>query len=245
MTDIHQTLGRLANIVVAGHIMKSVEELVSADSEASARDRLAEYLDYDIIPIRSGGKIRAFLERGQSRQKVIQIQYVIGGGTPILDVVDSLSDQQFVFVVGRGEVVGFVHFSDLNDPVVKLPFFVLLEGVERRLGDAIEGLVTKQVLSDLIRDKPRLEDIYRDMDKLQASRADRDWVTLMSFSEILHAAVHFGKVPLHTQQIEVLSGIRNRVCHPATGQLVGAHPDVRRLKQVRDMCIRILEDGAV
>ena len=181
MTNFQETLRRLASRFVARDIMKPAGELVSAESEAGARRRLEENPCFDIIPIASNGRLLAFLERGESRPKTIQIQHVIGAGTPIPDVVDSLCDRRFVFVVGRHDIVGLVHFSDLNDPVVKLPFFVLLEGVERRLADAIKGLVTEDVLSDLIRDQQRLDAIRGKMDKLRTDKADRDWVTLMYF----------------------------------------------------------------
>ncbi len=115
--------------------MKPADDLVQAATEGEARHLLVQHPQYDIIPIRNGGRIVSFLERDQQRTRVIMIQHVVSSGTPILDVVDSLSDRTFVFVVGCGEVIGLLHFSDLNDPVLKLPYFVLLDGVERRLAD--------------------------------------------------------------------------------------------------------------
>lgn len=244
MTDLQETLRRLASRFVAWDIMKPAGELVSADSESGAQRCLKENPSYDIIPISSEGKLSAFLERGQSRRRVIQIQHVISAGTPIPDVVDSLCDRRFVFVVGRHEVIGLVHFSDLNDPVVKLPFFVLLEGVERCLTDAIKGLVTDEVLPKLIRVQQRLDGIRGKMDKLRTGKADRDWVTLMYFREILEAAVYFQKLSLESKQIELLSAIRNRVSHAATEGLVESYIDVQRLSQARHLCIDILVNGS-
>jgi len=242
MTDLQETLRRLASRFVAWDIMKPATELVSADSEADARKRLEENPRFDIIPIFSGGTPLAFLERGQPHAKTIQIPHLVGAGTPIPDVVDSMSDRRFVFVVGRHEVIGLIHFSDLNDPVVKLPFFVLLEGVERRLADAVEGLVTEDVIPELIRDPKRLDAIRQKMAKLRKDEADRDWVTLMYFREILEAAVYFRKVSLEVDQIEQLSGIRNRVDHAAGEELIECHQDVKRLSRVRKLCISIMLD---
>jgi len=244
MTYFQETLRRLASRFVARDIMKPTGELVSADSEDGARWRLEENPEYDIIPIAGNGKLLAFLERGQSRQRRIQIQHVIGAGTPISDVVDSLCDQRFVFVVGRHEVIGLVHFSELNDPVVKLPFFVLLEGVERRLADAIKGLVTDEVLPDLIQDQQRLDGIRGKMAKLRTNQADRDWVTLMYFREILEAAKYFRKLSLESEKIELLSVIRNRVGHAAAEEPVESHTDVQQLSQARQLCISILINGS-
>lgn len=243
MTDIQETLQRLANRFVARDIMKPATELVSADSEADARKRLEENPRFDIIPIFSGGTLLSFMERDQPRMKTIQIPHLVGAGTPIPDVVDSMSDRRFVFVVGRHEVIGLIHFSDLNDPLVKLPFFVLLEGVERRLADAVKGLVTKDVIPKLIRNLKRVDDIHQKMANLRKNEADRDWVTLMYFSEILEAAVYFRKVSLEVNQIEQLSLIRNRVDHAAGKELIERHQDVKRLSRVRKLCIRIMLDG--
>lgn len=170
MTDLQETLRRLASRFVARDIMKPATELVSADSEAHARKRLEENPRLDVIPIFRGGTLLAFQERGQPRAETIQIRHLVGAGTPIPDVVDSMSDRRFVLVVGRHEVIGLIHFSDLNDPVVKLPFFVLLEGVERRLADAVDGLVTEDVIPELIRDPKRVDAIRLKMAQVAKER---------------------------------------------------------------------------
>ena len=126
MTELMETIQRLANGFVARDIMTPADQLVCADSEAGARLRLEENLRFDIIPILSGGRLLAFLERDQPCPKTIQISHLVSANTPILDTVDRLCDRRFVFVLGRGEVIGLIQFSDLNDPVVKLPFFVLV-----------------------------------------------------------------------------------------------------------------------
>jgi hypothetical protein len=220
--------------------MKPAEHLVCAATEDEAHQVLERNPRYDIVPLRTGDKLLSFLERGQSRARIIQIQHVVGAGTPIPDVVDSLCERRFVFVVGRHEVVGLVHFSDLNDPVVKLPYFVLLEGVERRLADPLRDRVTATTLPTLIQDSVRLKALQDKMTRLEGSDADRDWVTLMYFREILDAAVHFRVLSLTGGEIEDLSAVRTRVAHAATDELVESHRDVGRLSRVREICIDIL-----
>jgi hypothetical protein len=142
MASLQETLQRLAQGFVARDIMVPLERLTRADDEAAAAHKLEENLQYDIIPMPQKGRLTAFLERGATRVKIIQIQHVVSAETPILDLLSSLCDQRHIFVVGRHEVIGLVHFSDLNDPIVKLPFFVLLEGLERQVVDAIRPLVS-------------------------------------------------------------------------------------------------------
>ena len=112
MTDLQEALRRLASRFVAQDIMRTANKLVSGDSEADARKRLEGNPRFDIIPIFSGGTLLAFLERGQARAKAIEIPHLVGAGTPIPDVVDSMSGRRFVLVVGREHPVisdaGFV-----------------------------------------------------------------------------------------------------------------------------------------
>jgi hypothetical protein len=78
------------------------------------------------------------------------------------------------------------------------------------------------------------------MARLQKEEADRDWVTLFYFPEILKAGVWFGTLHLEPRQIDDLSTVRTRVAHAAADELVELHADVQRLSRVRTMCMNIL-----
>lgn len=240
MTDLRETLRRLARSFVARDLMVRREDLVCSEDERYAEQKLGANPDFDVIPIRRGGTFVAFLERGQSQPRKIQVQHLIGSETPIVDLVDSLHDRPFIFVVGRQEIVGLVHFSDLNDPVVKLPYFALLEGVERQLAGLVGPLVLRESLPQFIRDPDRVTQIVDKMDKLRANKADRDWVTILYFREILEAACYFGKLSLKISEIEDLSAVRTLVAHAATKELVETRSDVQRLRNVESLCSRIL-----
>jgi hypothetical protein len=160
----------------------------------------------------------------------------VSDATSVLDLVDSLRDRSYFFVLSRQSIAGFVHFSDLNDPVVKLPFFVLLEALERMASDMIRGLVTDDSISSVIQDPKRQVG-------LRKKGADRDYVTLLSFREVLEAAKQFGKLDVGGGHIDVLSKVRTLVCHAATELLVEAHEDVRRLSQARLLSTKLLLKG--
>lgn len=241
MTDLRETLRRLARRFVARDLMTPRDELVCAEDQREAEQTLYAHLKFDVIPIRQAdGRIVRFLVRGESKPRTIQVQHVIGPETPILDLVNSLCDQTFVFVVERHEVVGLVHFADLNDAVVKIPFFVLLEGVERQVADSIKKLVQEELLPQFIGDTARVTSIKNKMKKLKAKDAEREWVTILSFREILDAARHLGKLPLNVSEIAELSALRNRVDHAAAKELVEEHSDVKRLRDSDKLCWSIL-----
>jgi hypothetical protein len=240
MTDLRETLRRLARSFVARDLMVPKEDLVCSEDERDAEQKLEANSNFDVIPIRRAGTLVAFLERGQSQPRTIQVQHLIGSETPIVDLVDSFHDRSFLFVVGRQEIVGLVHFSDLNDPVVKLPYFALLEGVERQVADTVGPLVLRESLPQFIRDPKRVTQIVDKMDKLRANKADRDWVTILYFREILEAACYFGRLSLKVSEIEDLSAVRTLVAHAATKELVETHSDVQRLRNIGSLCSRIL-----
>lgn len=243
MPDLQDILRRLAERFIAGDIMTPLERLETADDPEEAKQKLKRNPQYDVIPIRQGNRLVAFLERGTSKPRTIQIQHVVSGETSIMDLVDSLCDHPFTFVVGRRKVVGLVHISDLNDPIVKLPYFVLLEGLERQVVDSVRPLVTDDTLGKIKIDPKRVTFIRKKKARLEKNGADRDWVTLLYFREILEAAIHFDKLRLLGHQIEDLSAVRTRVSHAATDELVETKADVRQLSKVRALCIELLLGG--
>ena len=240
MTNLFDTLQRLITSFVASDIMVVKDQIISAENEDKALQLLDQNPQYDVIPLRREDRLVAFLERSSVKTKSIQIQDVVSAGTPILDLVGTLCDRKHLFVLGQCEIVGLIHFSDLNDPVVKLPYFLLLEGLERKIADSIRQSVNKHTLPQIITDPKRLENIMGKMSDLQKKQADRDLVTLLHFREILESARHFGKLQLDTTQIEDLSCIRNRVAHAASDELVESQQDVRRLSRVHRICMNLL-----
>jgi hypothetical protein len=85
-----------------------------------------------------------------------------------------------------------------------------------------------------------LTEIKTKMTELRKGGADRDWVTLLFFREVIDAAVGFEKLRLSTKEIEDLSTIRTRVAHAAAHQLVESQADVRRLVRVWRLCRELL-----
>lgn len=240
MTEITQTLQRLAQGFIARDIMVPASDLICGATLDEAKNLLTEYPQYDLIPIRRANQIVAYLERGSSGITSLRIEHLTSDGTPILDVLDALAKHRQTFLVARQEIAGMIHFSDLSDPVVKLPFFVLLEALERRLADLLRGRINEQNLPSLIPDGQRCEFLFAKMRNLRAKRADKDFVTLLYFKEILQAAKALGVVSLKGDRLDQLAKVRTLVAHAAIDELVESHDDVRRLRLVRDTSLELL-----
>jgi hypothetical protein len=244
MTNLFDTLQRLITSFVASDIMIPKDQILSAANEDKALQLLNQNPQYDVIPLHSEGHLEKFLERGNVKSKRIQIKDAVSAETPILEIVRCFCDRQHLFVLGQCEIIGLIHFSDLNDPVVKLPYFLLLEGLERKITDSIRQSVNEHALPRIITDPKRLSDIMRKMSELQNKKADRDLVSLSYFREILESARYFDKLQLETSQIEDLSCIRNRVAHSAADELIESLQDVRRLSRVHLICMDLLFESS-
>jgi len=235
-----EALERLAREFVVRDIMVPEADLKWTHDRRQAIQLLDEYPDFDMIPIRTGGVLTTVHERGAAEARPIAVSDLVSDATSIIDVVDILVDRPRVFVLVRDHIGGYVHFSDLNHPTVKLPFFVLLEAVERRFFEALKPRITLEVLEQVL-DFARCSTLKDKMSRLTATRANLNWAAQLSFKEILLSARFLGAKGLDVPAIDLLSAVRNRVCHAATDdQLVEDHSHVRRLAQVRNLALELL-----
>lgn len=239
MKKLEYTLERLASTFTARDIIVYKEDLICASDETAARRLLKRKPDYDVIPIKQNEKLSAYLERGAECPKIIRLHDVVSDSTSILDLVDILKERKFCFVLSKGCIEGYMHFSDLNNHIVKLPFFVILETLERALAEKVGPLINESNL-DVVLDPKQSNNIKDKMRKMRKSRANLDWVNLLSFNQIVRFACHFGKVKLAQHQVDIISKVRNSVCH-ASRPLVKNHKEVKNLSEAKKICFSALK----
>lgn len=241
--NLEETIQRLAYTFTVRDIMKPKEELVYASSEGDARKLLDRNKDYDVIPIDQGGTLCAYLERGSNHTKRIALHDIVSDGTSILDLVDILKERRYCFVVVSNRIAGYIHFSDLNNRLVKLPFFILLEAFERYFVDKIRALINEATLEKVLAPK-RAEEIKDIMRQQIKNRANLDLVSILSFREIVKCSCYLKKLTLKSAEIRDLCQTRNRVYH-AGRMFVGSHRHVKRLAKVKNICISRLADSGI
>lgn len=237
--QVPDTLTRLAREFVVRDIMVPAADLLCAEDSADATDLLAANPDFDVIPIRNGGVLTAFLSRGATTPTAIGVHDLVSESTSILDTVDLLVRRPCLFVLVKSQVLGYVHFSDLNRSIVKLPFFVLLEAVERHLCDGLRSQINLPLLRATL-SPSRLSGVQSKLERLQRSSSNLHLVSLLYFSELLSCATRLKAIRPTPVEQEALSQIRNLVAHSSSGQLVEAHGQVARLSSARDLCYSIL-----
>lgn len=128
----------------------------------------------------------------------------------------------------ENRLAGYVHYSDLNNDVAKLPLFILLENVEHHLVGKVRSLVEEDNLAEVLTEE-RLGRAREKMSHMQDEGTELDWTTVLYFRELLQFAQHFRELPPMTQEdIDALSRVRNKVCH-ATEPLIDEREDIANL----------------
>lgn len=141
MPTLEETLKRIATAFTVKDIMIPNSRLVCANDEAHAAVVSDANPDFNVIPIRSAGKMTGYFKRNSRNTTDITPSDLIADGTNLLDLVEILEHREFVFVLSseKNEGYGYVHFSDLNHHLVKLTFYVLLAALERLALESIKG----------------------------------------------------------------------------------------------------------
>ncbi len=154
--------------------MTRYEDLRLVDDELEARRFFEEQEDYDYTASPKRGRITTYYKRGEDKGHPLRQEDLLSDGTGLLDLLDLLAVRNFFFVLSSNRMCGFVHFSDLNDELVKLPLFVLLAAVERRLWRKVrEGLTEAELGSALVPE--RLDEVLGRFEEAKEQRADRVW----------------------------------------------------------------------
>lgn len=237
MPTVEETLKRLAATFVVRDIMIPDARLVCAQNEAEAAAVSATHLDFNVVPIRREGKLTSYFERDTSQTKEITVDDLISDGTSLFDLVEFLAEREFAFVFSHHRIGGYVHFSDLNNNLVKLAFYVILEAVERM---ALDSLRPEKSCEEYLRGNlsaERFQQIERQYKR--DGDAARSLLNYLNISDALRLAVKEGSIQLDEPTIKDVKRVRDGAAH-VLENLVADYGDVRRLANIRRECQRIL-----
>jgi hypothetical protein len=237
--NVEDTLAQLGAAFAVRDIMVRYEDLQLVDDESEAIRFFEEQEDYDYTASPKTGRITTYYKRDEIKGQPLRQEDLLSDGTGLLDLLDLLTARDFFFVLSANRICGFVHFSDLNDELVKLPLFVLLAAAERRLWHRVREGLTEAELEDALVPE-RLEQVLERFEEAKEQRADRDLEGLLFFGEILKLARNRGLLPqVSSDDRGRLNDIRNRVAHHDR-LLIEKHKDVRKLAKIRDLCRELM-----
>lgn len=234
MDDFSATLNRLSLTFTVKDIMTGMDQLVTAPDVEAARILLQREDSYDVIPIKKDGELKAYLERGKQKEKYIDLRELCSDATSILELVDILKSRHFIFILSGQRVAGYVHFSDLNKQIVRLPYYVLFEAVERRLKHEIGEKISEAIIRSAFK-ADKLQEIIDRMEKLRSNNVDLGWANILYFGEILQISKYFGLIQIRQADIQLLNKFRNRIAH-SDGSLIRNYGEVPDLSKTWNLC---------
>lgn len=232
----NEPIKRLSEVFTVQDMMTSADELKRADALEDA-----QYLfnEYDVVPHPRKGEIKGFFRRGSSKINQIETSILVSHGTSILDLPKLLSQAQFYFVISANRIVGYIHYSDLNKPVTKIPFFAVFQTVERGLWEQIMYRISEE---DLPRVFKEIE-VNRFAKKKEDNRkrnVDIGWTGIFTFPYILKLARFYGLTHLRDDEIKLLKETRNKIVH-SDQNLITQYGDVQALVDAQDLCRTLIE----
>jgi hypothetical protein len=218
--------------------MVSINDLVCATDASDAKKESKHHPSFSYIPIKGGNGLSAYYCRDTRKVDSIRVPDLISDGTGILDLVDALENRKFAFILGPRQIDGYVHYSDLNHPLVKLTFYVLLEGVERFALDSVMNKLNDDFLKKTL-GEPRFRQIQQSYKR--SGDAGQSIINYLNISDILKLACAAETLVIDAGLIKTVKRVRNGAAH-VSENLVSDYSDVMKLAQVKAQCLRVLRN---
>lgn len=239
MANFNQTLNKLSSSFSVCDIMIPINNLLCAINYEEAINLLGS-TNYDIIPIKNKkGRIVGFIDRENMQTTNIDFELIISDATSILDLINHLVNKKFIFVFCGNNIGGFIHFSDLNNEIVKLPLYLLFESVENNLISKLNDKISEVELTKIL-DQKRLTEVNEKMGRLKASDADLNWFSLLYFREIIKLSESLSIIKIKGDEIDIIAKVRNLISHAGT-PLVEKQTDVKKILDAIEICHKILQ----
>ena len=164
---------------------------------------------------------------------------MISDGTSILDLLRTFEKKPFCFVLSHAEIAGYVHFSDLNLPFVKLALYTIIEATESSALAMIDSILDHENLARLLA-KKRFKTIKKRLDAAQKKDANRSlWLDFLTIEDILRIARKENKILLNEQEIKAITEMRNTVSHQGN-PLVSGLKGTTKLARIARRCVELL-----
>lgn len=225
-----KVIARLDRIFSVQDIMTPAKVLERASSIKAASPLFSKY---DVVPYPRIGKIEGFFQRNLDKMSDLKSNCLISDTTSLLNMPQLLNQAPFRFIISADKIAGYVHYSDLNKPAMKAPLFVLIQAMEKKLWDRIEGKITEDIVREVIQNNAQR--LIKKQAKAKKGNVDIGWMGVFNLQDILSLAHHFKETDLSPDQIKSLQSTRNDVSH-SDKNLIGAHRDVSDLVEVLKLC---------
>ena len=238
---VERTLAQFSTAFTVRDLMTAQAALVGADSAQAARSQHERY-GYDVIAHPSAGPTTGYYYRGGALTHITPSD-LVSCDTSLLDLLPLLAEREFFFALHGTQISGYVHFSDLNRPLMRLPFYMLLEATERHLLSNLRRTLTEDQAKGALTPS-RVSKLQEYLDTAARQRADTNFWDVLGLPDVLEIARKRGlariseKDQLARSQAADVVRLRNSIAH--TGHpLVEGHQAVGRLIRLRSLCSQL------
>lgn len=228
------------------------EPLASFDRDAPV-EKVRDFMDsagFDVVGVRDGGLVRAFVLRDQLSQadsiagalRPVAPELTVPESGSLLEVLGELSERPFLLVSSLGQATGIVTRADLTKAPVRMWLFNLVTLLEMHMSLMIRRHLSEdQWVSAL---KPQRADRARQhFSERQQRNEDIDLIECLQFCDKKEIVVHspvlrplFGGSKQKAQKfLESCESLRNDLAH-AQGILSHEWPELARLaRQIEEL----------
>lgn len=245
--EIKHIIQQLSKAFTVQDIMTRREEMVTAKTAKEAYNISSKPdFPYDIIPLVStDGNITGYSKKGESEGQSLNVRNILSVETGLIALPYLFEKQDFFFILECNQLVGYVHFSDLNNNIMKIPLFVLFETLERKMWQLIRKRTQEDDIQRVIKDSKRVKTILREHREMIKDNTDIGFSCILLFGEILDLTISFKIIDLPKKDAELLKQFRNMVAHVKDDVLIEKKGDINKLTRLIDISeqiIKILEN---
>ena len=151
------TITDLTGFFRADQICTSIATAVTVEltePPEMAHDRL-KLARFDQAPVmRAGRPVGWVTTEALDRRKSVKSSLaaledciLVSAESSIADILPLLAENNFLFVIGAGEVLGFIVRSDLDRHAVRSYFYLLIAGIEMQLSEIVKHSCKPDVIA--------------------------------------------------------------------------------------------------
>ncbi|MHB1440447.1 MAG: hypothetical protein ACYCSO_05805 [Cuniculiplasma sp.] len=121
-------INEIFKVIDVSNIVVTANNVVEAKEIHNARN-------YDRIPIRENGSINKYYDSNLKTTTEMKVSETIESCSGILQTFSYFSRRDFYFVLNENEITHFIHYSDLNDPLVLIGIYTQIAYCETAIRD--------------------------------------------------------------------------------------------------------------
>ncbi|HEC93653.1 MAG TPA: hypothetical protein ENI51_11860 [Candidatus Atribacteria bacterium] len=120
-------------------ILEKFKQILTVEKIMTPREAFEYYEDwmdnldetnFDILPAKN---LKEYWNRKDKEFHRITSEIIVNTDLELWNLIDYFKDRDFYFVEQNGEIVGLVHFSDLNKQYVRILFYIIISELELKM----------------------------------------------------------------------------------------------------------------